>query len=695
MLMSLHLTAKYIFFEVRSLTGLISLPPLSRRTHTRPIPCPFNMLGVLNSLAMLSGLAAAATWTPPDPEVQDPISHNTGGDLRPHRLIPCASGILGQNGLLDILPPNVSFSGRIECGLFDVPLDWADPEIGQTQVHYARYPADPDVEREGTIFVDPGIYSLGFINMPGEAVTRQQSWMLYGALNLHNLTHGKFDVVVWNPRGYSGHPDLTAPSLAKCFDTRWDKERFYGFYKLLLNLEIALYNQMELVRELRYSDATHWLQLQAAKIEECILKQNTTLLRYMGTAATVRDLVAMADFFDGPGSAVNFRGTESGARIGQYLLQMFPERAGRVVLQAPQDLEAYLYQDSYETWREDVIHSQNTISSYIDSCAKTENQRCSTLWYSRNERNLDEDNVAITLLTLFGVARRKYMGLQNSRELDRENTVLRSAFKPFELGNWTFSAADLLYEMQHVPHIEDLTLSMMPIYCGDKASDYDPEAAAERTREIAAMLQDDVHLAPLLSLSMFPTLDYLCHLWPFRAVERLTLDVDNPIPKVPAVAPLVVQYSSDPLARHHPLSKVAPGVRGARGVIQMGFGVYAIDSDSCMGDIFLEYLVHGKLPDRWGCFGDPQLDGVASPEKFTVMGLSVPAALQRVTIQLPCDNFHARSVAAAALVLPAVAVAVVTAVLKKRLSRSTVQPGEGEAQAREMAVNGSLVDVKA
>ena len=72
---------------------------------------------------------------------------------------------------------------------------------------------------------------------------------------------------------------------------------------------------------------------------------------------------------------------------------------------------------------------------------------------------------------------------------------------------------------------------------------------------------------------MFPTIDYLCHLWPFRAVERLTMDANNTEPKTPAVAPLVIQYSDDPLARHHPLSKVAPGIEGARSVMQMKFGV--------------------------------------------------------------------------------------------------------------------------
>lgn len=45
------------------------------------------------------------------------------------------------------------------------------------------------------------------------------------------------------------------------------------------------------------------------------------MLRYMGTAATVRDLVAMADTFDGAGSPINFWGMHHGSLIGSYLVK--------------------------------------------------------------------------------------------------------------------------------------------------------------------------------------------------------------------------------------------------------------------------------------------------------------------------------------------------------------------------------------
>ncbi len=44
------------------------------------------------------------------------------------------------------------------------------------------------------------------------------------------------------------------------------------------------------------------------------------ILRYMGTAASVRDLIALADYFQGPGTPVNFWGISSGALIGSYMI---------------------------------------------------------------------------------------------------------------------------------------------------------------------------------------------------------------------------------------------------------------------------------------------------------------------------------------------------------------------------------------
>lgn len=43
-------------------------------------------------------------------------------------------------------------------------------------------------------------------------------------------------------------------------------------------------------------------------------------LQYVGTAATARDIIALADALDGPGSLVNFLGFSYGSLLGSWLI---------------------------------------------------------------------------------------------------------------------------------------------------------------------------------------------------------------------------------------------------------------------------------------------------------------------------------------------------------------------------------------
>ena len=118
--------------------------------------------------------------------------------------------------------------------------------------------------------------------------------------------------------------------------------------------------------------------------------------------------------------------------------------------------------------------------------------------------------------------------------------------------------------------------------------------------------------------SIFPPLDYLCHLWPVRAVERLALKLEEELQPTLATAPLVIQYSECPFARRLLLSNVLPGIQGAREVVQMKLSGVRSDRwlfwlkahiffpfvvcqmlgfrrDTCMGDIIARYLSDGEV----------------------------------------------------------------------------------------------------
>lgn len=52
----------------------------------------------------------------------------------------------------------------------------------------------------------------------------------------------------------------------------------------------------------------------------CLRHPSGKFLRYVGTAATARDIVALADALDGPGRPVNFVGTSYGSLLGMWLI---------------------------------------------------------------------------------------------------------------------------------------------------------------------------------------------------------------------------------------------------------------------------------------------------------------------------------------------------------------------------------------
>lgn len=58
--------------------------------------------------------------------------------------------------------------------------------------------------------------------------------------------------------------------------------------------------------------------------EICLKHETGQYLPYVGTTATVRDLVAIAEYFDGKGCDINYYGLSYGTTIGNYLINSEP-----------------------------------------------------------------------------------------------------------------------------------------------------------------------------------------------------------------------------------------------------------------------------------------------------------------------------------------------------------------------------------
>ena len=70
------------------------------------------------------------------------------------------------------------------------------------------------------------------------------------------------------------------------------------------------------------ADARAFFYAQERVVGHCLEHEAATrkMMQYVGTAATTRDLVAMADAFDGPTSPIRFLGLYEGAIVGSHLI---------------------------------------------------------------------------------------------------------------------------------------------------------------------------------------------------------------------------------------------------------------------------------------------------------------------------------------------------------------------------------------
>ncbi|KAG8938528.1 hypothetical protein FRC03_007132 [Tulasnella sp. 419] len=251
------------------------------------------------------------------------------------------------------------------CANFTVPLDWTNTSNGQNAILYvAKLKAKSGTSR-GTIFVNPGGPGGSGFEFLRETTSEQ----------LSNITGGNFDIVSWDPRGVG----LTQPSI-NCFDPKGNQtanEAALGFRINLLyntlNARSTGPDQSDIDRFL--ANATTIESNMQNFVQSCVDK-NQENLKYVGTIATVRDLVALADAIEGPGSLIRYWGFSYGTIIGSYLLDLFPDRIGRVVLDGVVDSTIYSQKPPYQAYGDSVQDADMALQAFYDACAAAGPELC-------------------------------------------------------------------------------------------------------------------------------------------------------------------------------------------------------------------------------------------------------------------------------------------------------------------------------
>jgi hypothetical protein len=111
-----------------------------------------------------------------------------------------------------------------------------------------------------------------------------------------------------------------SPGLINCFDSG---EEFAKFWNGTL-----VYPQIDIKTGFSDPDDLKYFNSQVSVMDArwkafgdvCSKHETGQFLPYVGTTATVRDLVAIAEYFDGKGCDINYYGLSYGTTIGNYLI---------------------------------------------------------------------------------------------------------------------------------------------------------------------------------------------------------------------------------------------------------------------------------------------------------------------------------------------------------------------------------------
>ncbi|KAG8933403.1 hypothetical protein FRC02_011938 [Tulasnella sp. 418] len=220
---------------------------------------------------------------------------------------------------------------------FTVPLDWTNTSSSQKAVLYiAKFKAS-NGKSLGTIFVNPG----------GPGGPGSEFLRVSYSQQLSSITGGNFDIVSWDPRGVG----LTTPAI-NCFDAKGNQtadEVAMAFQQFLLNntLQDRASGPDQADIDTFLGNATKIEGHVQAFIQRCVEK-NQDNLKSVGTVAVVKDLVALADAIEGPGSPIRYWGFSYGTVIVSYMLDLFPDRVSRFVLDGVVDGTIYSQKPSYQ-----------------------------------------------------------------------------------------------------------------------------------------------------------------------------------------------------------------------------------------------------------------------------------------------------------------------------------------------------------
>ena len=490
---------------------------------------------------------------------------------------PSASAAATSKGALTAPPvPDVTWSScsasqpglaGFQCATVRVPLDYSRPGGRQISLGLVEHPATTSGKAAGTLFFNPGGPDLlGSQYLPA----------LLGGFGSQVVS--QFNIVSWDPRGAGG---LSTPAV-QCLGSAADEA------------DLAAAGGSA---PLTPAQQATWAGL-AAKLNQHCAGQDDTLLAHVSTADSARDLDLMRQALGQP--KLNYYGISYGTLLGDTYANMFPGRAGKLILDGNIDPQTWFARGSQLSSFLRIGSDQATaatLNSFLMLCGKATAQQCA----------FTAGTPAATrqkFTTLLDRAANSPLVTRAGQAPVTENDIIAQTDGGLQVvAGWTGLAATLqaLWTASTAPAAGTAPAATPSAGAAQAATA--PYANAAKLSVVCgenpnpatigqSVKQADVSLTRAGAGAATWAWDAYCVSWPVKAASAYTGPWNNSTSPV-----LVVNNTGDPATSYQNAQLTAQLLPGGHLITVQGYGHTELGNPStCAQDYIARYLLKGSLP---------------------------------------------------------------------------------------------------
>lgn len=221
--------------------------------------------------------------------------------------------------------------GDFECATLEVPLDYNEPGAASIDLALLKRPADNADETLGSLFVNPGgpgVSGIGYAKLADVLFTQPV------------LDH--YDIVGWDPRGVGLSTSISC----------------------MTDEETDVYYETDGTPDTP-AEVRDLVQVNERFTKGCV-SDNSALIPQLGTFSSAKDIDILRSAVDEP--RLNYFGASYGTELGAIYAELFPQRVGRMVLDAALDPAV----STEELSRGQLRGFQGATEAFIEDCVVRE-----------------------------------------------------------------------------------------------------------------------------------------------------------------------------------------------------------------------------------------------------------------------------------------------------------------------------------